>query len=100
MSVLLCVIFAACSKEGDNFYILSSDGVESSNPNYIIRYKTTDGVILRFEDEDVFGGAKLISNKYSTTNGYGTLVFDSEVTAIESGAFSEKNYFVKYNSAQ
>ena len=59
----------------------------SNNSNKTICYETIDGDIIRFENEDVFGGAKIISNTYSTTKGYGTMEFASEVTAIETEAF-------------
>jgi hypothetical protein len=82
MAVLMCVNFTSCSKDDDDF---SGDG--SNIPKNTIRYQTKDGIIVRFENEDVFGGAKIISNTYSTTNGYGTIEFASEVTAIEKNAF-------------
>ena len=82
IAVLMCVNFTSCSKDDDDF---SNGG--SSIPKNTIRYQTTDGIIVRFENEDVFGGAKIISNTYSTTNGYGTIEFASEVTAIEKNAF-------------
>ena len=56
----------------------------------IIYYTTSDDIILCFDNEDVFGGAKILSNTYSSTKGYGTIEFDSEVTAIEQEAFCEK----------
>lgn len=73
MAVLMCVNFLSCSK----------------NPNKTIRYQTNDGIIIRLENEDVFGGAKIISNTYSESEGYGTIEFASEVTAIEEDAFRE-----------
>ena len=72
-AVLMCVNFTSCS----------------DIPNNTIRYQTNDGVIIRLKNEDVFGGAKIISNTYSTTKGYGTIEFASEVTAIEKDAFYE-----------
>ena len=72
-AVLMCVNFTSCS----------------NNSNKTICYETIDGVIIRLKNEDVFGGAKIISNTYSTTKGYGTIEFASEVTAIEKFAFYE-----------
>jgi hypothetical protein len=81
-AVLMCVNFTSCSKDDDDS---SSSG--SDIPNNTIRYQTNDGIIIRLKNEDVFGGAKIISNTYSTTKGYGTIEFASEVTAIEEDAF-------------
>ena len=69
MSIFLLVNFTSCNKEDDDAPIEGG----SSVPKNTIRYQTIDGIIVRFENEDVFGGAKLISNKYSTTDGYGTI---------------------------
>ena len=73
-AVLMCVNFTSCSKDDDSS---SSSSSGSDIPNNTIRLK----------NEDVFGGAKIISNTYSTTKGYGTIEFASEVTAIETEAF-------------
>ena len=59
----------------------------SNNSNKTICYETIDGDIIRFENEDVFGGAKIISNTYSESEGYGTIEFASEVTSIGHDAF-------------
>ena len=82
MAVLMCVNFTSCSEDDDLF-----SGGGSNIPKNTIRYQTKDGIIIRFKDEDVFGGARIVSNTYSTTNGYGTIEFASEVTAIEKCAF-------------
>ena len=79
-TVLMCVNFASCS---------SDDEFENGLPvkNNAIYYTTTDGIIIRLKKDDVFGGASIVSNTYSTTKGYGTIEFSSEVTAIEYCAF-------------
>ena len=38
------------------------NGIPSKIPNNIIYYITTDDIIVRFENEDVFGGAKILTN--------------------------------------
>ena len=86
-AVIMCVNFTSCSKDDDDSSSSSSSSSGSDIPNNTIRYQTNDGVIIRFENEDVFGGAIIISNTYSTTKGYGTIEFASEVTAIEERAF-------------
>lgn len=86
MAVLMSVNFAACSNDDDNF----PSGAGNDIPKNTIRYQTTDGIIIRLENEDVFGGAELVSNTYSTTDGYGTMIFASEVTAIEGSAFRDE----------
>ena len=86
MTVLMCANFTSCNNDDDEFY----EENENNIPNNTIRYQTTDGIIVRFENKDVFGGAKLINNTYSTTNGYGTIEFASEVTAIEKNAFASQ----------
>lgn len=40
---------------------------------------------------EAIGGAKIVSNTYSSTKGYGTIEFASEVTAIESKAFNDQD---------
>jgi hypothetical protein len=66
------------------------NGIPNKIPNNIIYYITTDDSRIRFDNEDVFGGAKIVSNTYSSTKGYGTIEFTSEVTAIEHNAFNNK----------
>ena len=66
------------------------NGIPNKIPNNIIYYITSDDIIIRFENEDVFGGAKIVFNTYSSTKGYGTIEFPSEVTAIENRAFLEE----------
>ena len=94
MAVFLCVNFTSCSKDNDDDIFSSGGGNNigggSNIPMNTIRYQTTDNIIIRFENEDVFGGAKIINNTYSTTNNYGTIEFASEVTAIEQKAFYEQ----------
>ncbi len=91
------------SKEGseDEDEIEHPNGIPSDIPNNIIYYITSDNIIVRFQNEDVFGGAKIVSNTYSSTKGYGTIEFASEVTAIEREAFKSKTtltYIVWPNS--
>ena len=66
------------------------NGIPNKIANNIIYYITSDDIIVRFENEDVFGGAKILTNTYSSTKGYGTIEFASEVTAIEHNAFNNK----------
>ena len=91
LAILMCVNFASCSSDdealenpGKNEY-----GLPTNIAKNIIVYKTSDNVIIRLNNEDVFGGAKIIENSYSTTNGYGTITFSSEVTEIEEYAFHD-----------
>lgn len=95
LGVLLNVNLISCSKD-DNLPEKGDDKVEHPNgipnkiPNNIIYYTTNNNAIIRFNNEDVFGGAKIVSNTYSSTKGYGTIEFASEVTAIEANAFYER----------
>ncbi len=85
----------------DEDKVVHPNGIPSNIPNNIIYYITNDDIIVRFKNEDVFGGAKILSNTYSSTKGYGTIEFASEVTAIEAKAFSGKTtltYIVLPNS--
>lgn len=98
--VVLSLVFASC--EQDNIEPEGGggndgggktehpNGIPNKIPNYIIYYITSDDIIVRFENEDVFGGAKIVSNTYSSTKGYGTIEFASEVTAIERNAFLDQ----------
>jgi hypothetical protein len=70
-AVLMCVNFLSCS----------------NNSNKTICYKTTDGDTISWVNEDFFGGAKIISNTYSESEGYGTIELASEVTSIGKRAF-------------
>ena len=96
LGVLLNVNLISCSKD-DNLPEKGDDKVEHSNgipnkiPNNVIYYTTKDKIIVRLKNEDVFGGAKIVSNTYSSTKGYGTIEFASEVTAIESKAFMKQS---------
>ena len=83
IAILMCVNFTSCSKDDDD---LSDSG--STITNNTIHYKTEDRIIIQLGNEYVFGDAKIISNTYSTIKSYGTIVFDSEVTAIDAFAFS------------
>ena len=105
MASMMCV-FSSCSRDenlpekGDT-PVEQPNGIPSNIPNNIIYYITSDNIIVRFENEDVFGGAKIVSNTYSSTKGYGTIEFASEVTAIERLAFEGKTtltYIVWPNS--
>ena len=95
MGVLLGINLTSCSKEeiqpgnGDD-KIEHPNGIPSKIPTNTIYYTTNDNIIIRFENEDVFGGAKIVSNTYSSTKGYGTIEFSSEVTGIETNAFREE----------
>ena len=86
VAILVCANFTSCSDDDDDS---TFDG-GSKIPTNTIYYETTDKIELRLKNEDVFGGAELKNNTYSTTNGYGILEFDSEVTAIEYGAFENE----------
>ena len=96
LGVLLNVNLISCSKD-DNLPEKGDDKVEHPNgipnkiPNNVIYYTTKDKIIVRLKNEDVFGGAKIVSNTYSSTKGYGTIEFASEVTAIESKAFMKQS---------
>ena len=94
MASMICV-FSSCSKdenlpEKGNTPVEHPNGIPSNIPNNIIYYITSDNIIVRFQNEDVFGGAKIVSNTYSSTKGYGTIEFASEVTALEESAFKNK----------
>jgi hypothetical protein len=84
--VVLSLVFASCGQDGGG-KTEHPNGIPSKIPNNIIYYITSDDIIVRFDNEDVFGGAKILTNTYSSTKGYGTIEFASEVTAIESNAF-------------
>lgn len=86
IAILVCANFTSCSDDDDDS---TFDG-GSKIPTNTIYYETTDKIELRLKNADVFGGAELKNNTYSTTNGYGILEFDSEVTAIEYGAFENE----------
>ena len=86
LGIMLNVNLTSCSKEDLEYPY----GMPSNIPNNIIYYITSDNRIVRFENEDVFGGTKIVSNTYSSTKGYGTIEFASEVTAIVE-AFSQKH---------
>ena len=96
LGVLLNVNLISCSKD-DNLPEKGDDKVEHPNgipnkiPNNVTYYTTKDNIIVRLKNEDVFGGAKIVSNTYSSTKGYGTIEFASEVTAIESKAFMKQS---------
>ena len=83
MAVLMCTNFTSCSEDDDGF----SDG-GSNIPQNTIRYQTTDGIRIRFNNEDVFGGTKIVKHTYSADDWW-VIEFESYVTAIESKAFYE-----------
>ena len=61
MASLLCVC-SSCSKdenlpEKEDTPVEHPNGIPSNIPNNIIYYITSDNTIVRFSDEDVFGGA-------------------------------------------
>ena len=70
--IVLSLAFASCEQdyiepEGGNANedggkTEHPNGIPSKIPNNIIYYITTDDIIVRFENEDVFGGAKIVSN--------------------------------------
>ena len=101
MGVLLGINLTSCSKEDiqpdDNMddKIEHPNGIPSNIPTNTIYYITTNNTVLRFENSDVFGGAVIFSNTYSSEKGFGTLVFTSDVTAIDEKAFSA-NYKLAY----
>ena len=101
MGVLLGINLTSCSKEDiqpdDNMddKIEHPNGIPSNIPTNTIYYITTNNTVLRFENGDVFGGAVIFSNTYSSEKGFGTLVFTSDVTAIDEEAFSA-NYKLAY----
>ena len=82
MAVLMCVNFTSCSEDDDTF-----DGASSNGAKSYIYYKTTDGKMLYFENEDVFGGAIITNHTYSATDGCGTIELSSEITSIDKDAF-------------
>ena len=104
LGIMLNVNLTSCSKEDivpEGGQVEHPNGIPSDIPNNIIYYITSDNIIVRFQNEDVFGGAKIVSNTYSSTKGYGTIEFASEVTAIEAKAFKGKTtltYIVLPNS--
>ena len=104
LGIMLNVNLTSCSKEDivpEGGQVEHPNGIPSDIPNNIIYYITSDNIIVRFQNEDVFGGAKIVSNTYSSTKGYGTIEFASEVTAIEYEAFKSKTtltYIVWPNS--
>ena len=86
MAVLMCVNFASCSKDDDDF----SSGGGSNIPKNTIRYQTTDGTRIRFKDEDIFGGARIVKHTYSTDDWW-VLEFSSDVIAIDDNAFYDNH---------
>ena len=104
LGIMLNVNLTSCSKEDivpEGGQVEHPNGIPSDIPNNIIYYITSDNIIVRFQNENVFGGAKIVSNTYSSTKGYGTIEFASEVTAIEREAFKNKTtltYIVWPNS--
>ena len=94
LGVVLSLVIAFCGQEDiepdGGGKTEHPNGIPSKIPNNIIYYITTDDSRIRFDNEDVFGGTKIVSNTYSSTKGYGTIEFASEVTAIENRAFVEE----------
>ena len=58
------------------------------NPEYVIKYTSTDGKIVTPYSKTAFGNATIISNTYE--DGVGYFKFDSKVTFIDEKAFSGK----------
>ena len=85
VALLLCANFTSCSDDDGEV----PPGGGSNIPANTIRYQTTSGSRLHLDDEDVFGGAKMIKHTYSA-DGYWTMEFDSNVTAIEENVFYEQ----------
>ena len=81
LAILMCANFASCSSDDDSTENPGKNeyGLPTNIAKNTIIYKTSDNIIIRFENEDVFGGARIVSNTYSTTNGYGTITFSSKV---------------------
>ena len=94
VAILMCVNFASCSNDEPDIPAKNEYGMPTNIAKNTIIYKTSNNIILRFDNEDVFGGAKIVSNTYSTTNGYGTIQFNSEVTAIESHSFGDEETLI------
>ena len=84
MAVLMCVNFTSCSENDDDF----PSGAGNDIPKNTIRYQTTDGSRIRFKNEDVFGGTKIVKHTYSADDWW-VMEFESDVTAIEHEAFYE-----------
>lgn len=80
-------IFTGCS-EDTTMEIFELPFEISSNQ---IVYKTSDNACIHFEDEDAFGGAKILSTTFSKEEKYWTIEFDSAVTAIEREAFTNSS---------
>lgn len=89
LAMLMCVGLTSCDW-GD---YIEDDLPESPSevPTNNIYYQTKDNAPIQLQDKDVFGGARIISNTYSESKGYGTIVFDREVTAIDEKAFKDHN---------
>ena len=68
--------------------VSSTCNVTVIRSNNVIIYTSTDGNIVKPNNEDAFG-AKILSNEY--TYGLGLIKFDSPVTSIGRGAFYDCN---------
>ena len=97
LAMLMCVGLTSCDW-GD--YIEDElpesppeeTGIPSDSvPTNKIYYQTKDNARIELQDKDVFGGARIISNTYSSSKGYGTIVFDRKVTAIDEKAFKYRS---------
>lgn len=82
----------SCSKDDDGITPPSlpecnESGLPINIENNCIVYKTYDNNIIELKNSDVFAGAVIVSNTYSDTDGFGTILFDSEVEVIEDDAF-------------
>ena len=95
LAMLMCVGLTSCDW-GD--YIEDElpesppeTGIPSEVPTNNIYYQTKDNARIELQDKDVFGGARIISNTYSSSKGYGTIVFDRKVTAIDEKAFKYRS---------
>ena len=75
--LLMCLNFTHCSNDEENI----------SNNNSTIIYQTIDNSVIYFDNEDVFGGAIITSNTYSTEDGYGIIKLSSDVLSIDNSAF-------------
>ena len=88
VAILMCVNFSSCNSSRNEY------GMPTNIAKNTIIYKTLDNTLLCLKYEDVFGGAKIVSNTYSTTDGYGTIEFSSKVTSIDSQAFSGESTLI------
>ena len=74
-------------EDEDEDEVVHPNVIPSDIPNNVIYYITSDNNIIDLDADD-FGDAYIVSITYSSTDGYGTIEFTSEVTAIEICAFN------------